>query len=306
LYDPANEHDACGIAFVAELRRGPSHAVVDLALTALENLAHRGAFGSDAETGDGAGILLQMPDRLFRAAAGELGIELPPPGQYGSGLAFLPRDPREAADARAEVCLLAEEEGLAVLGWREVPARLEVAGEGARRVAPSFTQIFVGWRPGATAGKTCTPAALERRLFVLRKRAEHGREGLYFPSLSARTFVYKGMLATDQLRGFFPDLTDDRMESAIALVHSRFSTNTFPAWPLAHPSRLVTPTARINTLKGTRTWWRRASPSSPPASSRGTSSGSSPSSHRAPATRPPLTRFSSCSTSQDARFRTPS
>jgi len=256
LYDPANEHDACGIAFVAELRRGPSHAVVDLALTALENLAHRGAFGSDAETGDGAGILLQMPDRLFRAAAGELGIELPPPGQYGSGLAFLPRDPREAADARAEVCLLAEEEGLAVLGWREVPARLEVAGEGARRVAPSFTQIFVGWRPGATAGKTCTPAALERRLFVLRKRAEHGREGLYFPSLSARTFVYKGMLATDQLRGFFPDLTDDRMESAIALVHSRFSTNTFPAWPLAHPYRLVAHNGEINTLNGNRNWMR--------------------------------------------------
>ncbi|HXY46105.1 MAG TPA: glutamate synthase large subunit [Acidimicrobiales bacterium] len=255
LYDPANEHDACGVAFVAELRRPPSHAVVDLALTALENLAHRGAFGSDAETGDGAGILLQMPDRLFRAVAGEEGIALPPVGQYGTGLAFLPRDAGQAALVAADIALLAAEEGLAVLGWREVPARLEVAGASARQVAPLFAQVFLGWAPGA-AGSTRSPAELERRLFVLRKRAEHAREDLYFPSLSARTFVYKGMLATHQLRGFFPDLTDERLQSAIALVHSRFSTNTFPAWPLAHPYRLIAHNGEINTLKGNRNWMR--------------------------------------------------
>jgi len=258
LYDPANEHDACGIAFVAELRRGPSHAVVDLGLTALENLAHRGAFGSDAETGDGAGILVQMPDGLFRAVAGELGIDLPPHGRYGSGLAFSPRDADEARCARAAFESLAAEEGLRVLGWRDLPVRLEVAGSGARQVAPSFAQVFVGWADGselpADAGGTVL--ALERRLFVLRKRAEHAGDALYFPSLSARTFVYKGMLATDQLRGFFVDLGDERLESAIALVHSRFSTNTFPAWPLAHPYRLVAHNGEINTLKGNRNWMR--------------------------------------------------
>jgi glutamate synthase (NADPH/NADH) large chain len=249
---------------VAELRRGPSHAVVDLGLTALENLAHRGAFGSDAETGDGAGILVQMPDGLFRAVAAELGIDLPALGRYGSGLAFCPRDPGEASTARAVFESLAAEEGLCVLGWRDLPVRLEVAGSGARQVAPSFAQVFVGWSDGsAVPDEAAIPdeagsavLALERRLFVLRKRAEHAGDGLYFPSLSARTFVYKGMLATDQLRGFFADLGDERLESAIALVHSRFSTNTFPAWPLAHPYRLVAHNGEINTLKGNRNWMR--------------------------------------------------
>jgi len=258
LYDPANEHDACGIAFVAELRRGPSHAVVDLGLTALENLAHRGAFGSDAETGDGAGILVQMPDGLFRAVAGELGIELPAPGRYGSGLAFCPRDPDEASTARAAFESLATEEGLCVLGWRDLPVRLEYAGSGARQVAPFIAQVFVGLADSTDEiGEGAAGVlALERRLFVVRKRAEHVVDGLYFPSLSARTFVYKGMLATDQLRGFFPDLGDERLETAIALVHSRFSTNTFPAWPLAHPYRLVAHNGEINTLKGNRNWMR--------------------------------------------------
>ena len=263
LYDAANEHDACGIAFVAELRRGPSHSVVDLGLTALENLAHRGAFGADAETGDGAGILVQMPDGLFRATAAEHGIALPAAGQYGSGLAFLPAASQAATAAKARVETLAGEEGLRVLGWREVPVRLEMAGASAREGAPAFSQIFVGGAdPTTERPKTERPTTertvldLERRLFVLRKRVEHAVAGLYFPSLSARTFVYKGMLATDQLRGFFPDLQDERLESAIALVHSRFSTNTFPAWPLAHPYRLVAHNGEINTLKGNRNWMR--------------------------------------------------
>jgi glutamate synthase (NADPH/NADH) large chain len=252
LYDPANEHDACGIAFVAELRRGPSHALVELGLTALGNLAHRGAFGSDPETGDGAGILVQMPDRLFRAVGAEAGLELPPLGRYGSGLTFLPEDAGAAAAARSTIERLAGEEELTVLGWREVPVDLDVAGRSAREVAPGFAQVFIG-KPGDAAGTTME---LERRLFVLRKRAEHEVAGLYFPSLSARTFVYKGMLATGQLRGFFPDLADERLESAIALVHARFSTNTFPAWPLAHPYRIVAHNGEINTLKGNRNWMR--------------------------------------------------
>ncbi len=253
LYDPANDHDACGIAFVADIRRGPSHQVVDYGLTALENLAHRGAFGADAETGDGAGILLQMPDLLFRSLAADIGIELPPRGEYGSGLAFLPRDSSQAAKAVAAFDRLAQSEGLEVLFWRDVPTRIELAGKSAREVAPGFAQVFVG-RSKEGPRDMDTPLELERRLFVLRKRAEHSVADLYFPSLSSRTFVYKGMLATDQLRGFFPDLCDERLESAIALVHSRFSTNTFPAWPLAHPYRLVAHNGEINTLKGNRNW----------------------------------------------------
>jgi glutamate synthase (NADPH/NADH) large chain len=252
LYDPANEHDACGIAFVAELRRPASHALVDFGLTALENLAHRGAFGSDTETGDGAGILVQMPDRLFRGVAGAVGVELPPLGRYGSGLAFLPNDPVAASGARSVLARRAGEEGLTVLGWRRVPVDLALAGRSAREVAPCFAQVFVGWSPGVAG----TTMELERRLFVLRKRVEHEVAGLYFCSLSARTFVYKGMLATGQLRGFFADLSDERLESSIALVHARFSTNTFPAWPLAHPYRLVAHNGEINTLKGNRNWMR--------------------------------------------------
>jgi glutamate synthase (NADPH/NADH) large chain len=261
LYDPANEHDACGIAFVAELRRGPSHAIVDLGLTALENLAHRGAFGADTKTGDGAGILVQMPDGLFRPVAAELGLALPTAGAYGSGMAFLPADAEAATRAKSAVGQIAASEGLSVLGWRDMPVDLSVAGNAAQAVAPTFGQIFVARAlPAGCADRVEQDPAggsvldLERRLFVLRKRAEHEIDGLYFPSLSARTFVYKGMLATDQLRGFFGDLSDGRLSTAIALVHSRFSTNTFPAWPLAHPFRLVAHNGEINTLKGNRNW----------------------------------------------------
>ncbi|HKH88960.1 MAG TPA: glutamate synthase subunit alpha, partial [Acidimicrobiales bacterium] len=197
LYDPANEHDACGIAFVAELRRGPSHAVVQLGLTALENLAHRGAFGADTKTGDGAGILVQLPDELFRPVAVELGIALPPRGGYGSGMVFLPTEAAAAARAKSSIGEIAASEGLSVLGWREVPVDLSVAGKDARAVAPRFAQIFVAPAgPAADPEQTAGSAlAIERRLFVLRKRIEHEIDGVYLPSLSARTFVYKGMLA---------------------------------------------------------------------------------------------------------------
>jgi glutamate synthase (NADPH/NADH) large chain len=264
LYSPDFEHDACGVAFVADMRRGRSHEVVELGLTALENLAHRGAFGSDPETGDGAGILVQMPDRLWRES---VNFELPPEGRYGTGMVFLPGDEDGDRATRAAIGRVAEEEGLEVLGWRDVPVDLSVVGSSARAAAPRFAQIFLaGRRPVAadpaarTSGSPVAPPpnlsglALERLLFVVRKRAEHEIPDLYLPSLSCRTFVYKGMLATHQLRGCFPDLGDERLESAIALVHSRFSTNTFPSWLLAHPYRLVAHNGEINTLTGNRNW----------------------------------------------------
>jgi glutamate synthase (NADPH/NADH) large chain len=271
LYNPSFEHDACGVAFVAETTRPASHEVVQLGLTALENLSHRGAFGADPETGDGAGILVQMPHSLFVELAAAEGISLPERGRYGSGIAFLSTDPDEAARARDHIAKLAAEEELEVLGWRPLPVDLSMAGESARQVAPSFWQAFVaeaGAGTGASAGSgggglagagdaeldPSKPSRLERLLFVLRKRAEHEVPECYFPSLSSRTFVYKGMLATHQLRHFFPDLADERLVSAIALVHSRFSTNTFPSWPLAHPYRLVAHNGEINTVRGNRNW----------------------------------------------------
>ena len=252
LYDARREHDACGVAFVADIVRGPSHEIVDLGLTALENLAHRGAFGADPETGDGAGILLQMPDELFRAVAG---VELPPLGAYASGMAFLPAGEDAAAEARAQVAEIAAAEEVAVLGWRDVPVELDVAGSAARAVAPRFSQVFLAPAPGGVhdgAGAM----DLERLAYVVRKRVEREVPGCYFPSLSTRTFVYKGMLATDQLRRFFPDLADERCASRLALVHSRFSTNTFPSWPLAHPYRLVAHNGEINTVAGNKNWMR--------------------------------------------------
>jgi glutamate synthase (NADPH/NADH) large chain len=252
LYDPRFEHDACGIAFVAQLGQGPSHGVIELAITALENLAHRGAFGADPETGDGAGITVQMPDELFRAVAG---VALPPVGSYASGIAFLPRDLGAAGEAKDEIARLAGDEGLKVLSWREVPVDLSAAGETAATMAPSFWQVFVaadhsGTRPGLAGME------LERVVYALRRRAEHSIADCYFPSLSTRTFIYKGMLSSVQLRRVFADLSDPRFSSALALVHARFSTNTFPSWSLAHPYRLVAHNGEINTVQGNRNWMR--------------------------------------------------
>ncbi|MCS0639827.1 glutamate synthase large subunit [Streptomyces sp. LP05-1] len=243
MYDPRNEHDACGVGFVATLTGVPSHELAQQALTVLRNLEHRGATGSEPDSGDGAGILLQVPDAFLRETAG---FELPEPGAYAVGIAFLPEEGTD--DAVSRIGTIAGEEGLTVLGWREVPVAPGLLGATARSTMPVFRQLFV-------ADGTSTGIALDRKAFVLRKRAER-EAGVYFPSLSARTIVYKGMLTTGQLEPFFPDLSDRRLATAVALVHSRFSTNTFPSWPLAHPYRFVAHNGEINTVKGNRNWMR--------------------------------------------------
>ncbi|MEU6764439.1 glutamate synthase large subunit [Streptomyces sp. NPDC046853] len=246
MYDPRNEHDACGVGFVATLTGVASHELVEQALTVLRNLEHRGATGSEPDSGDGAGILLQVPDAFLREVAG---FALPEAGTYAVGIAFLPVDTAGTTDAAvSQIETIASEEGLTVLGWRDVPVAPELLGATARSTMPVFRQIFV-------ADGESTGIALDRKAFVLRKRAER-EAGTYFPSLSARTIVYKGMLTTGQLEPFFPDLSDRRFATAVALVHSRFSTNTFPSWPLAHPYRFVAHNGEINTVKGNRNWMR--------------------------------------------------
>jgi len=245
LYDSGYEHDACGVGFVADLRGQPRHDTVVKALTVLRNLDHRGAKGADPESGDGAGILTQVPDELLRAVT-EFG--LPPAGSYAVGLTFLP-DGAERQAALAAVEQIAAREGLVVLGWREVPHDPQRCGAGARAALPGLAQLFVAGLAGETG------MDLNRRAYCLRKRAEH-EAGLYLASLSCSTIVYKGMLTALQLADFFPDLKDERYQSAIAMVHSRFSTNTFPSWPLAHPYRLVAHNGEINTIRGNRNWMR--------------------------------------------------
>ncbi|MFF3059269.1 glutamate synthase large subunit [Streptomyces sp. NPDC057909] len=243
MYDPRNEHDACGVGFVATLTGVASHELVEQALTVLRNLEHRGATGSEPDSGDGAGILLQVPDAFLRA---EVPFDLPEAGGYAVGIAFLPAD--DSTEAVQKLEKIVAEEGLKVLGWREVPVSPDLLGSGARATMPEFRQLFVA--DGENAG-----IALDRKAFVLRKRAER-EAGVYFPSLSARTIVYKGMLTTGQLEPFFPDLSDRRLATTVALVHSRFSTNTFPSWPLAHPYRFVAHNGEINTVKGNRNWMK--------------------------------------------------
>ncbi|CAN5169090.1 glutamate synthase large subunit [soil metagenome] len=244
LYDPAHEHDACGVSFVADMHGRTSHQMVQRALTSLCNLDHRGATGAEANVGDGAGILTQLPHLLF---AGVCDFPLPTAGAYAAGIAFLPSEgPYPAAD---EIDRIAAEEGLQVLGWREVPIDDSGIGSFARNAQPVFRQVFLSAVDGAV------DMDLERMTFLARKRIEH-EVGVYFPSLSCRTIVYKGMLTTLQLSEFFPDLSDSRYATALALVHSRFSTNTFPSWPLAHPYRIVAHNGEINTVKGNRNWMR--------------------------------------------------
>jgi glutamate synthase (NADPH/NADH) large chain len=247
LYDGNHEHDACGVAFVATLTGEPSHDIVVQALTALRNLEHRGASGAEPDSGDGAGILMQVPDAFFRAVCD---FELPAPGAYAAGLAFLAGDSMAVAATRAQIEGLAAEEGLRVVGWRDVPVAPDLLGETSRACMPTFAQLFVAAEAGRVLG-----LALERMAFCLRKRAEHETDA-YFASLSSRTVVYKGMLTTEQLDAFFPDLVDPRVASAMAVVHSRFSTNTFPSWPLAHPYRFIAHNGEINTVMGNRNWMR--------------------------------------------------
>ena len=270
LYDPQNEHDSCGVSFVCNIGGKASHDVVALGVKALCNLEHRGALGADPLTGDGAGILIQVPDRFLRDVVDH---ELPPAGHYATGIGFLPQAVDDAEKAAAQVERIVRTEGLRVIGWREVPVDTSVLGPGSRAAMPSFRQVFI-------AGDDLAGIELDRRVYVVRKRIEHEigpggagysaaeddeaamgnaappHTGVYFPSLSARTLVYKGMLISRQLTSFYADLRDERVESALALVHSRFSTNTFPSWPLAHPYRMIAHNGEINTIAGNRNWMR--------------------------------------------------
>ncbi|WP_163275962.1 glutamate synthase large subunit [Cellulomonas iranensis] len=245
LYDPAAEHDACGFAWVATLRGTPGRDIVDAGLTALLNLDHRGAVGAEEDSGDGAGILTQIPDAFLRDV---VDAELPPAGHYAIGMAFLPQDDDARAEAVAAVEAVAAEEKLEVLAWREVVVTADLVGPTARASMPVFRQLVV-----ADPSRELAGIDLDRRAYRLRKRAER-EHGVYFASLSARTITYKGMLTTAQLEPFFADLSDPRYASEIALVHSRFSTNTFPSWPLAQPFRMIAHNGEINTVKGNRNW----------------------------------------------------
>ena len=242
LYDSAQERDACGLAMVATLRGYAGHDVVDMALSSLRNLEHRGAVGSDAGTGDGAGILTQVPDGFFRAV---VDFELPANGAYGVGLVFL--DAATATKDKARFEEICSEESLTVLGWRTPPTDSSVLGDLAKKAMPLIEQVFV------SSTDLITGMDLERRLFRARNRSERD-VGLYLCSLSSKTIVYKGMVTTLQLEPFYPDLSDERYESLLALVHSRFSTNTFPSWPLAHPFRYIAHNGEINTVKGNANW----------------------------------------------------
>ncbi len=253
LYDPLREHDACGVAFVVDAHGRRSHQIVRQGLAALNNMEHRGAAGCEPSSGDGAGILVQMPDAFLRSAVDFALPEPDPDGAagYACGIAFLPAEDQRRAEVVALIERVAAEEGLTVLGWRDLPVDPTAVGPTARSVMPRFAQVFLAGASGLT---------LERRAFCVRRRSERESAasgvGLYFPSLSGRTIVYKGMLTTDQLATFFPDLTDPTFDSALALVHSRFSTNTFPSWPLAHPYRYVAHNGEINTVRGNRNWMR--------------------------------------------------
>ena len=243
LYDPANEHDACGVAMVATLNKLPTHEIVSKALTALRNLEHRGASGAEVDSGDGAGILIQIPDKFYRSV---VNFDLPKASEYATGIFFV--KPGETG-YQESIEKIAKEEGLKVLGWRDVPINSKSLGKTALSVMPEFRQIFI------SGSKNENDLVLERMAFCLRKRVEHTLP-VYIPSLSSRTIVYKGMLTTGQLEEFFPDLSNPLVESPMALVHSRFSTNTFPSWPLAHPYRFIAHNGEINTVKGNRNWMR--------------------------------------------------
>ncbi|MCU1690714.1 MAG: glutamate synthase, partial [Jatrophihabitantaceae bacterium] len=264
LYDPSFEKDACGVAFLVDVQGRRSHSIVAQALVALHNMDHRGAAGAEENSGDGAGLLIQLPDDFLRTTFAADGIQLPAAGQYAAGIAFLPADDAHAATVVDLVAQAAADEGLAVLGWRQTPIDSSSLGELALSVMPQFRYlVLVPAESVSAAPAESAPIDLmnlERRAFCARKVAERlardaGLE-LYFPSLSARTMVFKGMLTTGQLATFYPDLADASMSSAIALVHSRFSTNTFPSWPLAHPFRLIAHNGEINTVRGNRNWMR--------------------------------------------------
>lgn len=254
LYHPKNEHDACGVGFVAHIKGKKSHAIIQQGLKILENLDHRGAVGADKLMGDGAGILIQIPDTLYRDEFAQHGITLPPPGEYGVAMVFLPKETASRLACEQELERSVRAEGQVVLGWRNVPVDVDMPmSPTVRDCEPVIRQLFIG-----RGADVMVPDALERKLYVIRKTASHAIQNMhlahgkeYFvPSASVRTVVYKGLLLADQVGRYYRDLADPRTVSALALVHQRFSTNTFPAWPLAHPYRMIAHNGEINTVKG--------------------------------------------------------
>src|SRR6476661_3639478 len=260
LYDPANEHDACGVGFIAHIKGVKSHSVVEQGLLILKNIDHRGAVGADPLMGDGAGLLIQIPDEFYRDEMGKQGVELPPPGEYGVGMVFLPKESASRIACEQEIERAVRAEGQVVLGWRDVPVDDTMPmSPTVRAKEPVIRQIFIGRGPDIMVTD-----ALERKLYVIRKSSGHAIQALklihgkefFVPSMSARTIVYKGLLLADQVGVYYKDLQDPRCVSALALVHQRFSTNTFPEWPLAHPYRLIAHNGEINTVKGNFNWTR--------------------------------------------------
>jgi len=256
LYRPEHEHDACGIGFVASIEGRKSHDIVLKGIQILINLTHRGACGCDPQTGDGAGILIQIPHAFFEREAATLGFSLPSPGEYGVGMVFLPVDTHDRLICEGIIEKIVREEGLTVLGWRDTPINGNTIGRLARASQPYIEQIFVRSGPGMDQD------ALERKLYVVRKRAETAiaatdlkeKDFFYVPSLSSRTIIYKGLLLAPQITDFYKELLDPDLTSALCLVHQRFSTNTFPSWKLAHPYRYICHNGEINTLRGNMNW----------------------------------------------------
>ncbi|HWR01625.1 MAG TPA: hypothetical protein VN371_07140, partial [Chlorobaculum sp.] len=260
LYDPQFEHDACGVGFVANIKGVKSHQIIQQGLQVLVNMTHRGATGYEKNTGDGAGILLQIPDKFMRKACAERNIELPAPGRYGVGMMFLPPDLSQRR-AIEDICRqMVQAEGQKYLGMRKVLTDNSTLGETARSQEPVVKQVFVG-----RGHEEMTDDEFERKLFIIRRRIFKrvrytsgllGSSFFYISSFSARTIVYKGMLNPEQVEEFYPELSDPYMESAIAMVHSRFSTNTFPSWDRAHPYRFLSHNGEINTLRGNVNWMK--------------------------------------------------
>ena len=250
LYDPQLERDACGVGMICDIQGGASHGIVQTALDMAVNLTHRGACGCDATTGDGAGILMQLPDAFLRRVCGDLGFDLPEAGAYGTGLFFLPPDAAQRARCRAMFEAAVKEQGQSLIGWRPVPVNHAAIGGLALSVEPVIRQVFVGRGAGLADAR-----AFERKLYVIRKLTERALRASnlsqksygHMPSLSARTMVYKGMFVADQLGPYFPDLDAPDLASALAIVHQRYSTNTFPAWDLAQPFRFLCHNGEINT-----------------------------------------------------------
>ena len=267
LYDPALDKDACGVGFIADIKGRKSHRIVEDALAILCNLEHRGAVGADPRAGDGAGILVQIPHKFFATKTAALGFALPEPGEYAVGVLFMPRDPEWRGVIRGIYADMVRREGLKLLGWREVPTDNSTLGGSVKPTEPVHLQVFIG-----QGRNTLSETEFERRLYILRKaisnaiyqRRERRLAGYYPVSISCRTVIYKGMFLADQLGTYYPDLRDPDFESALALVHQRFSTNTFPTWSLAHPYRMIAHNGEINTLRGNNNWMaaRQASVSS--------------------------------------------